>query len=210
MKRIVNISIILLLSINGYGQTDVDKYLSEYTQKEIQKIDLVDHSDNDSLLVRIWQSNYQVLELRRSKSNEASGKLTNYVTKYNRREKPIKVLKEVIELKSNDADDLLNKLIISGIRTIKDSDKIENYPDGLDGKTTVIEVYSNSQYRITSYWEIENDYYMDKENSDIRDIRSILNIVNNKVSWWPLFKRFRDDLKPGAYTYGGINMTVMK
>lgn len=210
MKKIVNIAIILLLCLSCFGQTDVDKYWHDFIQREIQKIGLDKPSDNDSLLIRIWQSNYQVLELRRTKSNEVTGKLVNYVTKYGNRGKPIKVLSEVIDLEVSIAHVLLNSLSASEIRTIKNSSEIENYPDGFDGKTTLIEIYSSKDHRITSYWEIENDRYIDPDNEDIKRIRSILNIVNGKVSWWPLFKRFRDELRPGAYRYGGINMIVTR
>ena len=182
----------------------------KFIEQEVAKIELEDISEKDSLLLRIWQSDFQVLELRLTKTNIASGKLVNYVTKFNRREKPIKVLKETIDLNPSNVSELLNKLIINGVNTIKDSNEIDGYPDGLDGKTTTIELYSNNKYRITSYWEIENDYYLDSDNTEIKKVRSILNIANKEVSWWPLFKSFRDNLKPGAYRYGAINMTVMK
>lgn len=210
MKRILYISIVLAHSIICFGQSHNENYLIKYIEQEVSKIELEGFSDKDSLLLRIWQSDFQVLELRLAKTNIASGKLVNYVTKYNRREKPIKVLKETIDLRPNNVSELLNELINNGVHTIKDSNEIDGYPDGLDGKTTTIEVYSNNKYRITSYWEIENDYYIDSDNSEIKKVRSILKLANKEVSWWPLFKNFRDNLKPGAYRYGGINMTVMK
>ena len=210
MTNIVNIWIILFQSSLCLGQINVHEYILDFTKQEAEKIELDQPTNRDSILIRIWQSNYQVLEIRRSKDEISTGKLVNYVTKYNRREKPLKVLKEVIDLKPNFTDELLNQFITKEIGSIKDSDEIRDYPDGLDGKTTTIEFYFNSSHRISSYWEIENDYYMDPSNPEIRKIRSILEIANSKISWWPLFKRFRDQLKPGSYRYGGINMIVMK
>ena len=95
----------------------------KFIEQEISKIEIEGFSDKDSLLLRIWQSDFQVLELRLTKTNIARGKLVNYVTKYNRREKPIKVLKETIDLKPNKALELINQLINNEVHTIKDSNE---------------------------------------------------------------------------------------
>ena len=208
MKKVFNIAILVIQCIICFCQSNNGNYFDNFTDNEIQKIGLNHLAINDSILIRIWQSDYQVLELRRTKFNEVNGRLINYVTKIDKQEKANKVVKEIIELMPNIVNNLMDDLFLLGIQSIKDSGEIEDYPNGFDGKTTSIEVQTHYKHRITSYWEIENDNYLNSDNEDIKQIRSILNRVNNEVSWWPLFKRFRDNLKPGKYKYGGFIMIV--
>ena len=210
MKRVFVISTLLLLTSTVRSQDAMEDYMAKFVKSEADKISLKEITNDDLQVIRIWQSDYQVLELRKSKENIVSGELINYVTKYNRKDKPVKVIKESIQLNQNVAEYLLINAISLNIQSIKDPDEINGYPQGLDGKTTTIETYLDKNYRVASYWELENDHYQNPDNSDIKEIRSILKLINDKISWWPLFKSFRDQLKPGAYRYGGINMTLMK
>ena len=92
------------------------------------------------------------------------------------------------------------------IEVLLDSDEVEGYVNGVDGKTYVFEISVNQKRRVYSYWEPESERYQDPLIKEVINVRNILNKINSEFNLWEYFVKFRDRLPNGHYSYGMIQL----
>ena len=130
MKHLFEISTLVLLAMICSAQHRTMNILWNFSNKKLRNWKCRIFKKGDLEIIRIWQSDYQVLELQNLKENFVSGKLINYVTKTRRKGKSVKIIKEAITLDPKIAKYLYEELVDSKINKRKDSNEIEDYPVG--------------------------------------------------------------------------------
>ena len=173
------------------------------------------HSElNHSEVSRFYSlqiNNYQVLELVEFTNGQYFGKLNHSINKINLKYEFIKAITERIIISDSIVSLLMAKLKVHEIESITDCKDLKDCLIGLDGTTITIGIINNNNdiNRKYFYWEPESDYYYKGQIiPEVKKIREILNTINNEINLWESFKKFRDKLPKGRYSYGMVIMDV--
>ncbi|QNJ98175.1 hypothetical protein ALE3EI_1621 [Constantimarinum furrinae] len=155
---------------------------------------------------RIW-TDYQVVELIKFNDTTYSGLLVNFISKTNRKGIHKKTIFQKITIPIKTVKKLITELNSENIEILPDSDEVDGYVNGLDGKTYIFEISANKERRVYSYWEPESEQYQDPLIKEVINVRNILNKINSEFKLWEYFVKFRDRLPSGHYSYGMILLT---
>ncbi len=147
-------------------------------------------------------SNYgQVIEISKD-SSRYSGNITNFIyhtQKGNRNE--AKTLKNKIELSSKQAEEVYNIIEKSKISDLPTDEKIENWKQGLDGTTYIIEHSDKETYWIKKYWTPTTQ-------DSIPEAIIVLDLIKNlsdTLNLQEIYSSFKNTLpKKGCYNSGGM------
>ena len=147
-------------------------------------------------------SNYgQVIEISKD-SSRYSGNITNFIyhtQKGNRNE--AKTLKNKIELSSKQAEEVYNIIEKSKISDLHTDEKIENWKQGLDGTTYIIEHSDKETYWIKKYWTPTTQ-------DSIPEAIIVLDLIKNlsdTLNLQETYSSFKNTLpKKGCYNSGGM------
>jgi uncharacterized protein YbaA (DUF1428 family) len=205
LKNLLYILLLSLITTFTFGQTRKESFWNPYIESDRIEIGLQHYDSlNFKKAYRIW-TDYQVVELIKLTDSTYSGSLTNFVTQ-RKSKKRSEIVFQRIKIPDKTVEKLIKTLQLQNIETLKDSDEIESYPKGFDGKTYVFEIGKEKTRRVYSYWEPENEQYQNPEMPEIKNVRSILASINSEFNLWDYFVKFRDRLPSGSYSYGMINM----
>ena len=205
MIKQILIIIIFLIHFIGFSQNEKESFWNLYIESNRVEIGLK-HYDSLNFIkaYRIW-TDYQVVELIKLTDSTYRGSLTNYVTQRKTKKKS-EIIFQRIKILDKTVEKLIKTLQTQNIETLKDSDEIEGYPTGFDGKTYVFEIGKEKIRRFYSYWEPENEQFQNPEIPEIKNVQDILNSINSEFNLWENFVKFCHRLPKGSYTYAMINM----
>lgn len=205
MRKKIQILILSLISTLTFGQTKNESFWSPYIESDRIAIDLKHYDSlNFEKAYRIW-TEYQVVELIKYSDSTYSGILTNFVTHIINKKKK-EIIFQKIRIPDKTVEKLIKKLNSENIENLKDCSKVENYTQGLDGKTYIFEIGIDDKRRVYSYWEPESDYQNPKI-PEVKHVRNILKAINSEFDLWDYFTKFRDNLPKGDYSYGMRHMS---
>ncbi len=205
MENRIYILLLILITTFTFGQKRKESFWNPYIESDRIGIELKHYDSlNFKKAYRIW-TDYQVVELIKLTDSTYSGSLTNFVTQRKSKKKN-EIVFQKIKIQDKTVEKLIKTLQSQNIETLKDSDEIEGYPKGFDGKTYIFEIGNEKNRRVYSYWEPENEQYQNPEMPEIKNVRSILTSINSEFNLWDYFVKFRDRLPNGKYSYGMINM----
>ena len=205
MENHIYIVLLSLITTFTFGQKKKESFWNPYIESDRIGIELKHYDSlNYKKAYRIW-TDYQVVELIKLTDSTYSGSLTNFVTQRKSKKKN-EIVFQKIKIQDKTVEKLIKTLQSQNIETLKDSDEIEGYPKGFDGKTYIFEIGNEKSRRVYSYWEPENEQYQNPEMPEIKNVRSILTSINSEFNLWDYFVKFRDRLPNGIYSYGMINM----
>lgn len=205
MENRIYILLLSLITTFTFGQTRKESFWNPYIESYRIGVGLQHYDSlNFKKAYRIW-TDYQVVELIKLTDSTYSGSLTNFVTQRKSKKKS-EIVFQRIKIPDKTLEKLIKTLHSQNIETLKDSDEIEDYPKGFDGKTYVFEVGKEKIRRVYSYWEPENEQYQNPDMPEIKNVRTILASINSEFNLWDYFVKFRDRLPSGSYSYGMINM----
>lgn len=206
MKKLQIISILLLLSFQtAFSQTKEIKGDTAYWYKrniEFQKtLELKDFEKSpNEFNFRFWNHG-QVIEISKD-SSKINGSITNYIyhTKKANRSKS-ETLSKKIFLSSKQAEDIYNIVNNSDILNILSDNEIENWSQGTDGITYIIEHSDKENYWLKNYWT-------PSAQDSIPEAIIILNLVKNlseTLNLQEVYSSFKNNLpKKGCYNSGGM------
>jgi hypothetical protein len=209
MKKLHIITVLLLLLFQtAFSQTKEIKGDTAYWYKrniDFQKtLELKDFEKSaDEFNFRFWNHG-QVIEISKD-SSKINGSITNYIyhtTKANRSKS--ETLSKKIFLSSKQAEDIYNIIQNSKILNIPSDKEIENWSQGADGITYIIEHSDKNNYWLKKYWTPSTQ-------DSIPEAIFVLDLVKNISDTLTLqenYNSFKNTLpKKGCYNSGGmINM----
>ncbi|MER2999583.1 hypothetical protein [Pontibacter populi] len=205
--------VVLLMSLSALGQiTERQAYWKSIVDKDAKELGMATlDSAGNVKTYRIWYNSMQVVELIHLNDSIFDGHILNYVTKNSgTRKKPMKeTLIHRIKIPPLTVRKLIDSLHNANIETLPDSDEIEGYPQGFDGRNYVFEIGTQGSYRIYSYWEPENEQYQNGSLAEIINVRKILRTLQTELSLSKLFSGFINRLPKGSYTYGITNLVKL-
>jgi len=206
MKKLHIITILLLLSFQTtFSQTKEIKGDTAYWYKnnvELQKtLDLKNfEKSSDEFSFRL-RNHGQVIEIIKD-SSRYSGNITNYIyhTKKANRNKT-ETLSSKIVLSSEQAKDVYNIVQKSKILDLPTDKDIEDWSQGFDGITYIIEHSDKNTYWLKSYWT-------PTAQDSIPEALIVLDLVkslSDTLSLQETYSSFRNTLpKKGCYNSGGM------
>lgn len=166
-----------------------------------KKLDLKNfEKSNDEFNFR-FRNNGQVIEITKD-SSSINGHITNYIyhTKKANRDK-IDTLFSKITLSPEQAKNVYNIILNSGILNLPSDNKIEDWKKGADGITYILEHSDKKTYWLKSYWTPTSQ-------GSIPEALIILNFIKNlsdKLNLKETYTTFKNDLpKNGCYNSGGM------
>lgn len=209
MKLLILI-VVLLINLSAFCQTtERQSYWKIIVDKDAKELEINNLDSTGQIKTyRIWYNSMQVVELTQLNDSTFDGNIVNYVTKSSgTKKKPQKeTLTHKTKIPSLTVRKLIDTLHSANIETLPDSDEIEGYPQGFDGRNYVFEIGKKGCYRIYSYWEPENEQYQNGNLAEIINVRKILQALHSELPLNKLFSGFLNRLPKGSYNYGGIDM----
>lgn len=206
MKKLYIITFLLLLSFHTtFSQTKEIKGDTAFWYKsnvELQKtLDLKDFEKSSNEFNFRFRNHGQVIEISKD-SSEFSGTITNFIyhTKKAKNNK-IETLSNKIILSSKQAENIYNIVQNSKILVLPPDKNIENWNQGMDGITYIIEHSDKKNYYLKNYWT-------PSAQDSIPEAIIVLNLVKNLSDTLNLQKEyssFKNTLqKKGCYNSGGM------
>jgi len=203
-KKLHIILITIFISSLSFGQTEKVSFWNSYIEADRIKIELPKYDSlNFEKAYRIW-TDYQVVELIKFNDTTYSGLLVNFTSKTNRKGIHKKTIFQKITIPNKTVKKLITELNSENIEILPDSNEVDGYVNGLDGKTYIFEISANKKRRVYSFWEPESERYQDPLIKEVKNVRNILNKINSEFNLWEYFVKFRDRLPSGHYSYGMI------
>ena len=176
--------------------------------QKAQKLELTVFDSAIHKRVYLLNINYFLYaELIELQDHSFKGRYIMTVSKINKKEVPVKILKHALIIPADDVEYLMKAVHQEQIETLVDCGDIEGYVIGNDGFNLQVQISTKELNRNYGYWEPENDRYQNPQLKEIQRIRAILKLLRSKIDLYGLFDRYTATLPPGRYAYGGIVLT---
>ncbi|HYG37363.1 MAG TPA: hypothetical protein VD908_02035 [Cytophagales bacterium] len=193
MRYLAIIIILILLPDNSISQ-------------ELEQITTFD-STSHKRIYKISKSDFQHIVLIENLDGTFNGKLVNTIWKVNRKEERTKLIQQTLKIPPYHVEELMNIGFINNIETLSDCEDVDGCVIGLDGTSISFNIRAPELDRNYWYWEPDNDHYQDSTITEIKNVRTILDEIDKRISLRTLYDSFTSDLPIGKYAYGGIIMT---
>lgn len=172
------------LHINTYEDGDTSLWYKWRIELCAQiELDSIQNSENNWHF-RLW-TNKQAIDLWEDINGETFGKITSWTEEHtpNHEEPTNRIFYEIKLLDSNKTTELISLVDSTKIKNIPDENSIENWRQGLDGITYIVETSSTKDYFFKTYWTPKAQDFSKEALVVQKFVDRCLTIIESKQVW---------------------------